>query len=114
MRDFGERRDIRTNPLAGARVVNGTKLISKMFLYVGCFFFIALVNQPAQVHGNPVSLKFFPFGPQHDDNLLTKDVDDVSSPEVRLKTPVMFYGTQYTGIYVSLLKCKTKICMYLA
>lgn len=75
-----------------------TTFISKILLCIWCISFAAL---PPQVHGNPLSLKLFPFGPQHEDILLTKDVDDVSSPEVRLKTPIMFYGTQYTGIYVS-------------
>lgn len=74
-----------------------TELLSKMFLYIWC---ISLFTVPQQVHGNPLSLKMFPFGQHQEDTLLTKDEDDVSSPELRLKTPIMFYGTQYTGIYV--------------
>lgn len=74
-----------------------TELLNKMFLCIWC---ISLFTAPQQVHGNPLSLKMFPFGQHHEDTLLTKDVDDVSSPELRLKTPIMFYGTQYTGIYV--------------
>jgi len=45
-------------------------------------------------------LQLFPFGaPQGDDRL---DVgDDVSSPEVQLRTPVVFYDDFYSSLYVS-------------
>jgi len=45
-------------------------------------------------------LQLFPFGaPQGDDRM---DVgDDVSSPEVQLRTPVVFYDDFYSSLYVS-------------
>lgn len=80
--------------------IKRTLFITKILLCIWCIS--AVTQLPFQVQGNPLgSLKLFPFGPQFDDTLLTKDVDDVASPEIRLKTPIMFYGTQYTGIYVS-------------
>lgn len=43
--------------------------------------------------------ELLPFGEQ--DNRLTADSDDVSSPEIQLTVPIIFYDTQYKSIFVS-------------
>ena len=45
--------------------------------------------------------QFYPFGAKHGDANLPKGSEDVSTSEIRLKTPVKFFTREYSGIYVS-------------
>lgn len=42
----------------------------------------------------------YPFGTLEGDHRLPPDQEDISSHEIRLKTPVKFYSSVYTTIYV--------------
>lgn len=44
----------------------------------------------------------FPFGEEEGDTVLQTG-DDVSSNEIQLKTPIVFYDQRYSSIYVSIL-----------
>lgn len=52
-------------------------------------------------NGNGGIPKLFPYGLNHIDANLPRDVDDVSSREIRLQTPIVLYGHQYTSVFVS-------------
>ena len=45
--------------------------------------------------------QFYPFGAKAGDSKLPKNSEDISSSELRLKTPIKFFSREYTGIYVS-------------
>jgi len=47
--------------------------------------------------------KLFPYGLEESDQNLPTELDDVALPELRLQTPIVFYGNLYPGIYVSLI-----------
>jgi hypothetical protein len=46
--------------------------------------------------------QFYPFGAKHGDSSLPEGIEDVSSAEIRLKTPIKFFTREYSGIYVSI------------
>lgn len=41
------------------------------------------------------------------------NLDDVSSPEIKLKVPIVFYGQKYSSIFVSDFKLKQLLIFYL-
>jgi len=45
--------------------------------------------------------QFYPFGAKAGDLRLPKNSEDISSSELRLKTPIKFFSREYNGIYVS-------------
>jgi hypothetical protein len=54
-----------------------------------------------RVNAVPVE-KFYPFGLNHGDTALPKNVRDTVSAEISLRVPVNFYGTSYSSLYVSI------------
>jgi hypothetical protein len=44
--------------------------------------------------------QFYPFGAKAGDLKLPKNAEDISSSEIRLKTPIKFFSREYNGIYV--------------
>lgn len=66
----------------------------------GIIFLLFLLVLASEVRSLPKD-QFYPFGANHGDAHLPKDVEDVSSPEVKLKTAIKFFTREYVGIYVS-------------
>ncbi|KAF0308455.1 Sushi, nidogen and EGF-like domain-containing protein 1 [Amphibalanus amphitrite] len=51
------------------------------------------------VHGIPKS-EFFPYGAEVYDDVLPKK-DEISSPELKFTTPLLFYKQEYNGAYIN-------------
>jgi hypothetical protein len=66
-------------------------------VFLTCLLFLVI---PSEVHPLPKD-QFYPFGAKLGDAQLPKATEDVSSSEIRLKTPVKFFSREYSGIYVS-------------
>ena len=62
-------------------------------------FWCVLSHHPAD--SLPKSELLFPHGPAFGDRNLVNETDDFNSEEVELTTPIVFYGQNYTSIYVS-------------
>jgi hypothetical protein len=54
-----------------------------------------------EVETTPIPSKLFPYGLDNVDVNLPRDLDDVSSREIRLQTPIVMYGQQFTSVFVS-------------
>ncbi|XP_021945973.1 nidogen isoform X2 [Folsomia candida] len=63
--------------------------------------FVFLSNFYGALSEDGVPPKMFPYGLDHVDVNLPRDVDDISSPEIRLQTPIVLYGQQYTSVFVN-------------
>ena len=62
--------------------------------------FVTLCSFCTFISGVPLKL-FYPFGTDVGDTVLTKG-DDISSDEVFLTVPIVFYDQRYSSIYVSM------------
>jgi len=65
--------------------------------FVGAFLFVLCVSLCSAF---PREL-LYPHG-TGEDQVLPRDQDEASSPEISLKVPIVFYGETYNSIYVSL------------
>ena len=45
--------------------------------------------------------QLYPFGNQYGDIALPNDMEDFSSPEIKLQTPINFFQRQYQSIFVN-------------
>ena len=52
--------------------------------------------------------EFYPYGDAYRDQSLPSDVEDISSPEIRLNTSIKFFNREYGSIFVR--KTCQKLC----
>lgn len=77
---------------SGSGLLSSLSHLLLSFLLLNLFQFQSTLAQPT----------LFPYGPSQADLTLPRDIDDCASPEFRLQTPIVFYGQQYSSIYVSM------------
>ena len=71
-----------------------TNFFKETFIISSCLLLISTVfSLPKD--------QFYPFGAKNGDATLPKGSEDVSTSEIRLKTPIKFFTREYSGIYVS-------------
>ena len=51
----------------------------------------------------------YPFGRDHEDNRMNIG-DDISTDEIPLRLPIMYYDDEHRGVYVSIKLFETKHC----
>lgn len=67
---------------------------------LGCSVVVLLLLNLSYVVTAIDRLQLFPFGAAQGDDRMEVG-DDVSSPEIQLRTPVVYYDDFYTSLYVS-------------
>lgn len=65
--------------------------------------FIGIVSLYHPINSLSKAELLFPYGAALGDRALVNETDDFNSEEVELTTPVVFYGQNYSSIYVSYL-----------
>lgn len=80
--------------------------IGNIFLHILVVF---LCNFGCITEAVPLRL-LFPFGEKRGDSILEPG-DDVSSDEVPLTVPIVFYNVSYNGIYVSNVYSHVRVCV---
>jgi len=69
--------------------------------FKGIHFPLFLIIMFSVIESSNSESILYPFGLDEGDQALSRDIDDISSQEIKLVVPVVFYGQKHSSLYVS-------------